>query len=415
MSQSPVTALVPVRRTEKIVRTVPGEVVPYVKPKKSTPKYKNYQWRNGVWYLRIWIDGYLLYKSTDYADITNAKKKGEQLIKEYKEARDKLGVFGKCPKLRDWWKTYEKSHTAAKACADHDIRALTAFVEAPYDGGTTYGDLRLNQFTKEICQQYINERQRMLSAIGTPYADNTIRLEVSKIKAVFNAAMPTYLVWSPMNKIVQPKETLRLRVLEGEEQTRFLRVLTSDEMRRLVKTLIGCGLRRKEVLGHVRTGLAGLRPCDVTEGTVFVRADVAKRKKARTVDIQRWVYDLLDQQRQARGLPWNSEASLWLLNPNTAAVRMAQTSDRLGLTDPVTLHDLRRTFITCCLRAGMNTKLVADLVGHSNTKIIDQYYNALNRHDTRAALAKVRFGCETEGESGVSGIGQDPAPSPTGR
>ena len=414
MSQSPVTALVPVRRTEKMVRTVPGEVVPYVKPKTPPKKQPNYQWRNGQWYLRKWIDGTLLYRATGYADITNARRKGEQIVKEYKEARDKLGVFGKPLTLKAWWATYAKSHTAAKACADHDVRALTAFVEAPYEG-KTYGDLRLNQFTKEICQQYINERQRMLSAIGTPYADNTIRLEIAKIKAVFNAAMPKYLVWNPMKGTKQPKETLRLRVLEGEEQTRFLRALKDDEMRRLVKTLIGCGLRRKEVLGHVRSGLAGLRPCDVTEGTVFVRADVAKRKKARTVDIQRWVYDLLDQQRQARGLPWNSPESLWRLNQNTAAVRMAQTSAQLGLTDSVTLHDLRRTFITCCLRAGMNTKLVTDLVGHSNTKIIDQYYNALNRHDTRAALAKVRFGCETEGESGVSGISQDPAPSPTGR
>ena len=54
------------------------------------------------------------------------------------------------------------------------------------------------------------------------------------------------------------------------------------------------------------------------------------------------------------------------------------------------LHDLRRTYITRLIRAGVPLPTVQKLAGHSDIKTTLKYYNQVNDADLRAAVDKLR-------------------------
>ena len=366
---------------------VTAHVIPFVpKPEPTKPekkKYKGFQWRKGVWYVRQTIDGHEIYESTGYSDITRARIKGKQIVDAWREKRDKLGIAGKAPLLKDHWDEYRDAHTAAKVCGHLDVLALTPFV-------AKYGHLRLNEFTKAICQKWINERRTATSALGKPYAVNTTRTEIGKIKAVFQAAIPDVLLWNPWKGTKLPTETTRMHTIKPAQIPTFLAALKSDEMRRLVLTLILTGLRNKEILGKPEQKLPGLRPCDVDGLNLVVRSEVAKRGKRRVICINAQVRQVIDQQRQARGLTWTSEAALWAIPARTVLWRMKQASKACGLSQTLTLHDLRRTYATVCARS-MRTKPLMLQMGHSTPGILHKYYDASEAEAIAEDMANVNF------------------------
>ncbi len=57
--------------------------------------------------------------------------------------------------------------------------------------------------------------------------------------------------------------------------------------------------------------------------------------------------------------------------------------------DPVCMTDLRRTFGSWLKQAGVDSKTVADLMGHSTTAMVDRVYGQLNAGSLRAAIEKL--------------------------
>ena len=59
---------------------------------------------------------------------------------------------------------------------------------------------------------------------------------------------------------------------------------------------------------------------------------------------------------------------------------------KVSEVDHVTLHDLRRTYITRLIRAGVPLPTVQKLAGHVSITTTLKYYNAVNREDLRAGV-----------------------------
>ncbi len=85
--------------------------------------------------------------------------------------------------------------------------------------------------------------------------------------------------------------------------------------------------------------------------------------------------------RNRCGRPWNQ----WAV---TQAVRYARL--RAGLPRAVA-YGMRHSFVTDSLAAGLSDSMVAELVGHSSTKMLRNYAHLGGRADVlRSALATVR-------------------------
>jgi hypothetical protein len=77
----------------------------------------------------------------------------------------------------------------------------------------------------------------------------------------------------------------------------------------------------------------------------------------------------------------------------------------------VTPNDLRRTFASWLIQAGVSNRIVAALLGHTTTRMVDLIYGQLSDAALAQAIAKlpgrcdagVSKGCQTRGTAGTTG------------
>jgi integrase len=69
--------------------------------------------------------------------------------------------------------------------------------------------------------------------------------------------------------------------------------------------------------------------------------------------------------------------------------RWKRVRSKAGVAD-VTIHDLRRTYITRLIRAGVPLPTVQRLAGHEDIKTTLDYYTWVSDDDLRAGVAKLR-------------------------
>lgn len=83
-----------------------------------------------------------------------------------------------------------------------------------------------------------------------------------------------------------------------------------------------------------------------------------------------------------------------------------------------TANDLRRTFASWLVQAGVSNRIVARLLGHTTTRMVDLVYGQLDDATLEAAIARMPGGCDAgvthgapqKGTGGTSGTAGVPAP-----
>src|ERR1051325_5873135 len=60
----------------------------------------------------------------------------------------------------------------------------------------------------------------------------------------------------------------------------------------------------------------------------------------------------------------------------------------------VTPNDLRRTFASWLIQGGVSNRIVADLLGHASTRMVDLVYGHLDDATRRAAIARLPSRCD---------------------
>jgi len=58
----------------------------------------------------------------------------------------------------------------------------------------------------------------------------------------------------------------------------------------------------------------------------------------------------------------------------------------------ITPYTLRHFFITKAVKSGMNRYAIKDMVGHTSTRMIDEYYSHLDHDFRREEMSKLNTG-----------------------
>src|ERR1043165_4879300 len=75
--------------------------------------------------------------------------------------------------------------------------------------------------------------------------------------------------------------------------------------------------------------------------------------------------------------------------------RDSRSRPRLRARFPrVTPNDLRRTFASWLIQGGVSNRIVADLLGHASTRMVDLVYGHLDDATRRAAIARLPSRCD---------------------
>ncbi len=226
-----------------------------------------------------------------------------------------------------------------------------------------FGQYTLSEITPKCVVEYKAKR----------YADKvspaTINRELTIMKAAFNLAIKEW-EWcreNPIIKVRREKENnKRDRWLTDEEEKRLI-ATSAPWLREIIIFALNTGMRRGEILALTWKGV------DLFRKTVTVFH--SKNGEPRTIPINRTVIDLLKERSKVRSLKidlvFYSKAHTAIDgNHLRRAFCLATTKVKL---DDLHFHDLRHTFATRLVQAGIDIYKVQRLLGHKTPSMTQRY------------------------------------------
>jgi integrase len=295
-----------------------------------------------------------------------AKKKAEAV-----EGRYELPSKKPSPRLDDFSKEYFDYYQANRRPQSVQ-RHKTAY--RALQG--TFGQQRLADISPLDIERYKRQRQ------GAGVSGVTINRELAFLKNLFNKAVEWGKVAeNPVKKVrLYREDNARTRFLSDEEETSLL-ACCGPQLQPLVITALHTGFRASELRSLTWADV------DFRRGVVTVRAGYAKNGEARSVPMNQVLTITLKavklQGIEGEGVFCNRQGKAYR-SFRTAFERAVR---KAGITD-FTFHDLRHTFASRLVMAGVDLPTVKELLGHKDITMTLRYSHLSSDHK-QAAVRKL--------------------------
>lgn len=304
-------------------------------------------------------------------------KKRRQTVKELRltGATDPSSKPTERPTLLDVMKDVLKESKATKRSWRDDVRYALYWGEA-------FPDRRLDEITTADVQEW---RQRRLAGEKVAEAADdravepaTINRAVAFLRRVYNVAIEAQLCEN------NPARVKKLQ--ENNSRTRFLSLENEAALRKpfpaakwhFVKLAIETGLRKEEQMT--------LRWENVDFSTATITIERSKHGEKRHVPMSDAVAEILRQRQKTVKGPWvypNDDGTGHVAIHShvrkvfESAVKDAELGDFVW-------HDLRHTFASRLVMAGVELRTVADLLGHKTLAMVMRYSHLAPEHRLNA-------------------------------
>ena len=336
---------------------------------------RNLFFRDGWWWIDIQIDGRRIRekagateaKARDYRDklrswardssrgLPTRKPEGEALT--LKDAADNyLELYSKLAKRKSSWERDKIS-----------VAHLNAF----------FGDKRLKDLTPDDAAHYKNHRADDGKSAKTSNAELACLRSICR-KALTDGKIEAYPLGT--RKLLQKTKAYKPRILTEDEARRLVAAAHPGQLQPAVVIWLNTGLRHRELLKLRREDV------DFKERLITVIAENSKNGKPRTIPVNEAVAEILAARPGVVNLfenPTTGKPLRSLIKPFQTAVAKAEIKGRLRI------HDLRHTYATWQIKAGVDVKTLSELLGHSDAKITLDLYCHSSLEAKRAAVAKV--------------------------
>jgi integrase len=312
--------------------------------------------RGNTWWMSFMYHGQQVRRSTGTAD----KRLAEAILGKVK-VQIIEGRFFEKPQaqertLAELLDRYASEHAARRA---NQRRELTSIKNLK----GFFGNPTLDQITPKLIVAYKNKRY------GDGVKPATMNRELATLKKAFNLARREW-EWctdNPVSRVSMERENnTRDRWLTMEEQQRLL-AAAAPWLRELVVFAINTGMRMGEILALTWAGV------DLFRRTVTVFR--SKNGERRTIPVNTTVLEILKHKYGARSqgtdLVFHSLTDTPLDGSNirralNAALDTAKVQD-------FHFHDLRHTFATRIVQAGVDLYKVQRLLGHKSPIMTQRY------------------------------------------
>jgi len=277
-------------------------------------------------------------------------------------------------------KSYERDITSAK----HLLRHF---------GGKTH-----SQITAWLVEKYKSERQKENTRYGRPPSKASINRELALLKHMFNIAIEWDLITSNPAKKVKlfPEKQNQLRILSHDEFEKLYNA-SSDFLKPILVVAVNTGMRRNEILY--------LKWDNVSLKQGYITVIESKNNESRSIPINKILMDTLNYVKNtspgdyvfshSNGEPIKSvKKGFW------AALR------RSGI-DKCRFHDLRHTFATRLVMAGVDIVTVKELMGHKDIKMTIRYSHPTPEHKKQAVERLNSAAMDTYLDTSASNEGND--------
>ncbi len=291
---------------------------------------------------------------------------------------------------------------------------------------------------QELLEDGRRRRPKVKDADGQEVPDVPTKLGLSPMtvhhthtvlhKALALAVKRKYIATNPDDASEPPKvkgaDKHEMKTWSGDQVRAFLEATEGDRLNPLWRLIVSLGLRRGEALGlmwkdvdlrpqTLRLGEDEMAVEMVVPGTLAVRRTLVSadyvvkvsepktRKSTRVLPLAAGTVTALKDQaaRQADesqqwGDAWQDTGYVFTnedgrpMHPDLVTKRFKETVQAAPVP-LIRLHDLRHSFATMALRAGVPLKVVSEMLGHSNINITADTYQHVNREMLSDATARV--------------------------
>lgn len=260
------------------------------------------------------------------------------------------------------------------------------------DIGTMLGRIPINEITTR-------DVLHVQSAIGQRASGSTANRYVALLSGMFTLAVKSDLL--PKNPVSGveplPEPDPRERFLSGEELGRFMLALNVEAGKtaaNAIVLLLLTGLRKMEMFSLRWTQV------DLSRGTI--RLLHTKAGRGRTVALNSSALGIILKIKESAdpACPWVFPAHRGEGHLIDARKALERAMKRANITD-LRPHDLRRSFASLAVNAGVDLYQVKDLLGHSTVAVTQKAYAHLQQDTLRSASEVV---AKTIGEASSKAI-----------
>jgi len=317
--------------------------------------------RNGQWYIDYYVNG-----RRKREKIGPNKKFAETVLKKRKVdvAENKFLDIEKKNKIRfeemarTYLETYSKPNKKSFRRDEVSIKSLTAF----------FGGKHLYEITPLLIEKYKVSRKKKVSVAS-------VNRELACLKHMFTKAIE----WgkareNPARKVKLFKENnKRIRYLEKEE-IKALYETCAEHLKPIVAVALNTGMRKGKILN--------LKWVDIDFNREIIYLLDSKSGEGREVPINKAVKDVLIRIRKHPGSPYvfcDKEGNSYgdIKKSFFTALKKA------GIID-FRFHDLRHTFASHLVMAGIDLNTVRELMGYKSLEMTLRYAHLSPDHKKRA-------------------------------
>lgn len=312
--------------------------------------------RGDVWWMYFTYQGQQVRKSTGTADRRLADAILSKVKVQIIEGQYFEKAVAQSHTFTELMDRYEKEHVLRKL-RHRGVKGYMNNLRA------FFGDRTLADITPKLIVAYKNKRYE------DGKAPATINRELANLKKAFNLALREW-EWchqNPVTRVSMEKENnKRDRWLSEEEESRLL-TACAPWLHDLVTFALHTGMRMGEILELTWRGV------DFTRRTVTVMR--SKNGERRTIPVNETVLRVLKEKARVRSLASDLVFCSKAFTPMESG--HLRRSFRLALSkakiEEFHFHDLRHTFATRLVQAGIDLYKVQQLLGHKSPIMTQRY------------------------------------------
>jgi integrase len=319
--------------------------------------------RGNIWWSYVWLNGVRYQTSTN----TGNKRQAEAIEQKFKDelnaSRHSLVRYD--PKLT-------VGALATRFLADGDsrphhvwhLKALLPF----------FGDTLVVQLNRNMAREFRVWRKQQ-----KPVTDATVNRALSVLRHILYWAVDESIVQSnPMSRLQLVQERRLKRPVMSLHEEQLVVAALPEYLRRIAITALDTGMRRGEVLKQ------RWEDVDLNRRLLLVTKSKTAGGESREIPLTGRVHGLLSQKPQAEGVVFtlNGQPLSWIRKGWLGAIKRADLRH-------FRFHDLRHTFNTRLMEAGVIADVRMALMGHSGGSKVHAIYTHVELPIKRQAIEKL--------------------------
>lgn len=314
-------------------------------------------------------------------------------------------------------KLYARLLTGGRVKRDND-----SLMYAYWSERNTAGNPPTPRQLSEACNTTIHAartavRRYRVGIAPKPVSPGLAPKTVRNVHAILHRALVDAVAWkyitdNPASNVKPPRRPrTRRTVWKPEEIRTFLTSIRHDRFAALFLLELTTGIRRGQVCGlkwsdvdldagvitvHDNRVVVGGRALDKAGGKTRNADQTISIDRATVAALRRW-REFQDSEREFFGDAYHPGDYLFTYqdgrppHPDTIRQRFDRLAAAAGLSR-ITFHDLRHSYATGALRAGISPKVISERIGHANVGFfLETYAHVLGNDDREAAEQAAEF------------------------